>query len=528
MHYTLFIGGAFMEITLSTIYEHFKVICKESNIDNGISHENIYEAKLIVKGQKEFKNNILYVGTGSFIKKNDIVLTNSNFILIDDLQDFNTECFIQASYIILKNSCDLFELFNEINELFIDNIQVINSSNALLSSLLYGKGLNDTVKSASKILDNPVIIIDSSFRILANSDTTEIKDTYWIENIKKGYCSYDYISYVRKIKSFKESPNNMKPFIIICDKSPIERWLTKIFVHGKLSGYIVLLLSNSEMKEKYKEILPMISNVVSKELERTESRKNLNNTDYEHFLRDILDGNIKDNYSLTEKLKSYQYKFKDKFVLITFDINNYDATNKPPRYLSSNIESFFHNKSSIYYEDYIIVLYDFNGKSFTSLFTEEKYTDFKKFVSVNNIFLGISKEFEELLSSRTNFEDTVTTIKINKKLNKGSNINFYKDIQFYDYLSETQKSIDFTKFFDDDLYILIDYDKKNKTDLYHTLYVYLKNLQNTVLSSKELFIHRNTMKYRLNKIVSLTNIAFEDEEKMFQLYFSFKAKKFLL
>lgn len=516
-----------MEITLGSIYEHFKVICKKTNINNKISQVPIYEAKLMVKGQKEFISNVLYVGTGSFVEKNDIILTNSNFILIDDLYDFNIESFKELSYILLKNTYDIFELFNEINGLFTNNIQVINSSNELLNSLLNDKGLEDMVKSASEILDNPVIVIDSSYRILVSSDTSEIKDNYWIENIKKGYCSYDYISYVRNIKSFKQAPNNIKPFVINCDKSPIERWLTKIFVHGKLAGYIVLLLSKSEMKEKYKEILPVISNVISKELERTEGRKNLNNIDYENFLRDILDGNIKNNYSLKEKLKSYSYKFKSKFVLLTFDISKYEAINKRPRYLSSNLEVFLNGKSSIYYEEYIVVLYDFNGDRFSSVFAEEKYSNFEKFVTENNIFLGISKEFNELLSSRKNFEDTVKTIEISKKLNKDSNINFYKDIQFYDFISEAQSSVDFMNFFYDDLNILLDYDNKNGTEFYHTLYVYLKNNQNIVLSSKELFIHRNTMKYRLGKIVKLTNINFKDEEKMFQLYFSIKTKEFL-
>ncbi|WP_461207798.1 PucR family transcriptional regulator [Clostridium sp. DL1XJH146] len=517
-----------MGIKVETIYEHFMVITNKTNINDKIEYTSLYEAKLIVKGQKKFKKDILYVGKCSFVKENDIILTNGSFILIDDLVDFDTDFYIkEAVYIILKNNYDIFELFNEVNDLFNSNVEALNSSYSLLSSLLDNKGLNDMVRLSSEILDNPVIIIDSSYRIIASSDTKEINDNYWIENIKKGYCSYDYISYVRKIKSFKESPNNMKPFVVICDKSPIERWLCKIFIHGKLAGYIVLLLTKSAMQEKYKEILPMIANVVSKELERTEGRKNINNIDYENLLRDILDHNIKDADSLNEKLKSYNYKFKNKYFLLTFDIRDYNAINKSPRYLSSNLEGFFHNKPSIYYEDYIVILYDFEEKHFISLYTEEKYEELERFVDTNNIFLGISKEFEELLDLRENFDHTVKTIEIAKKLNKDKNINLYKDIQFYDFISQAQKTVDIQNFFYDDLNILLEYDKKNKTEFYDTLYVYLKNNQNIVVSAKELYIHRNTMKYRLGKIVKLTNIDFENEEQMFQLYFSIKVKHFL-
>ena len=50
---------------------------------------------------------------------------------------------------------------------------------------------------------------------------------------------------------------------------------------------------------------------------------------------------------------------------------------------------------------------------------------------------------------------------------------------------------------------LLDYDRENQTDLMNTLYEYLDCSQNTQLAAERLFIHKNTLLYRLNKIRSI-------------------------
>ncbi len=57
---------------------------------------------------------------------------------------------------------------------------------------------------------------------------------------------------------------------------------------------------------------------------------------------------------------------------------------------------------------------------------------------------------------------------------------------------------------------LIAYDNKNETELYKTLKVYLENERNAVHTAKELFIHRSTLFYRLDRIKELIHIDLDD------------------
>ena len=64
------------------------------------------------------------------------------------------------------------------------------------------------------------------------------------------------------------------------------------------------------------------------------------------------------------------------------------------------------------------------------------------------------------------------------------------------------------------------YDKKNKTNYLETLREYLNCALNTTEAVDRLFIHRNTLYYRLKKIEELCEIDLTDMPTIVCLYFA--------
>lgn len=64
------------------------------------------------------------------------------------------------------------------------------------------------------------------------------------------------------------------------------------------------------------------------------------------------------------------------------------------------------------------------------------------------------------------------------------------------------------------LHTLERYDRENQGELRRTLQVYLRHERNQLLSAKELHIHPNTMRYRLQRIMELTDLTLEDAEEL--------------
>ena len=64
------------------------------------------------------------------------------------------------------------------------------------------------------------------------------------------------------------------------------------------------------------------------------------------------------------------------------------------------------------------------------------------------------------------------------------------------------------------LEILENYDRENHGELRSTLSVYLTKERNQLLASEALYIHPNTMRYRLSRIRELTGLTLEDPEEL--------------
>ena len=69
-----------------------------------------------------------------------------------------------------------------------------------------------------------------------------------------------------------------------------------------------------------------------------------------------------------------------------------------------------------------------------------------------------------------------------------------------------------------------DYDKKNNSDLTDVLRSYLKNNGSVKETADELFIHRNTVNYKINKIEELLNMDLSSLDSRLQLSVGFMLK----
>ena len=72
------------------------------------------------------------------------------------------------------------------------------------------------------------------------------------------------------------------------------------------------------------------------------------------------------------------------------------------------------------------------------------------------------------------------------------------------------------------LLALRDHDAAKGTEYMHTLRVYLDSNLNAVQSARQLFIHRSTLLYRLEKIREILDSPLNDPEELLYLSLSFR------
>lgn len=64
--------------------------------------------------------------------------------------------------------------------------------------------------------------------------------------------------------------------------------------------------------------------------------------------------------------------------------------------------------------------------------------------------------------------------------------------------------------------------EESQTQLYQTLRCYLENHQNVTQTARELFIHRSTLLYRLDRIHEIIRSDYSDPDELLYLLLSFR------
>lgn len=103
----------------------------------------------------------------------------------------------------------------------------------------------------------------------------------------------------------------------------------------------------------------------------------------------------------------------------------------------------------------------------------------------------------------------------------------YSDLGIYKLFFEIQNREEIRRYYMENLTGLIEADRKNGSDLIGTLRSYLYNNCNLLRTSQALYIHRNTLIYRLNTIRGLLGRDLDDALVRHELFNSLLAAEFL-
>lgn len=484
---------------------------------------NFVDVELITDKKTEFLENYIYVGTTSTLKGKLDKLSNSCFILLNDDSIILENYFDKGTIIEIYENENILEIYDEVRTFFRRDVKYNQFKISLLEVLLSGKGIYEIIDVASKLIGNPLIVIDLSFKVLANSPIEKITDLLWMDKVKRGYCSYEFIGELTKLESLKNGRKTSYPFEVTCPESPNKKVVFKIKVGGKTIGNIILIECEKQIDPYDYDYLMLISQIISMELEKKQFYRNARNVLSEEILYDLLENNIKNKTIIEERIKNGGLVFSSHIEVLVVDISNYDSKQSIyARYLDSRLANIFPMGKSIYYNGDVIIINDRNY--FES--GHGKKDKIKDFLLENNLKMGISNEFCSIENCSIYYQQAIRSLKIGTILEPEKCIYKYEDIQPYNYIYMAKEQIIKEDFYNDSLYMLKMYDNENDSELYKTLYLYLKNNHNITRTSDEMFIHRNTLRYRLDKIIDILGIDLDENDNSFKLYYAYKSMNF--
>jgi PucR family transcriptional regulator, purine catabolism regulatory protein len=142
-----------------------------------------------------------------------------------------------------------------------------------------------------------------------------------------------------------------------------------------------------------------------------------------------------------------------------------------------------------------------------------KNCEFMKKQSTARILIGAGKFVDTLSNVHRSYQTAKETLRIQQKMTNKEIYHFYEDLHLYRLISQMSKHVDLQELVLEYLQPVIDYDQRYNGKLLETLKVYLECHGSKQETSNRLFIVRQTLYHRLQKLENLLGEDFMDHEK---------------
>lgn len=139
--------------------------------------------------------------------------------------------------------------------------------------------------------------------------------------------------------------------------------------------------------------------------------------------------------------------------------------------------------------------------------------------------IGLGSCYGQIEQLKKSYSEAQLALKLAKD-NPEKPYMIYRNAGIFKFLNKVTDKSAMADFYMETLGPLLSYDEENNTKFTETLQVFLEDGENTARTIQRLFIHRNTLQYRLHRIEEILQQSLKDAEVKISLQIAFKIQRF--
>ena len=145
-------------------------------------------------------------------------------------------------------------------------------------------------------------------------------------------------------------------------------------------------------------------------------------------------------------------------------------------------------------------------------------------ISVN---IGIGNIYTEFSRIKRSYTEAEKALKVLAAEGLSDGTRFYSGIGAYKLLTEIENIGLLKEYYDETVGRLEQYDVQNNTDFSKILRVFLQENGNYIQTAQKLYLHRNTLMYKINKIEEIIKRDLSDTQVRFEFYLGYLIKSII-
>jgi purine catabolism regulator len=393
----------------------------------------------------------------------------------------------------------------------------------LLEVVISGGGWSEVASAAARLIDKPVLVLDVSLEPLGVS-----ADFPWPES--ELHRLLDSPEVRGQFESLARSPSKLMH--LVQDGVP-PLFAVPIVVSHSCLGYVGTITERGALDEMEKVALEHAATVAAVEMARDQVRFETEVRLKGDFVDDLIGGRFSSEDSLLRRANFLGCDISRGATVLVADIDEFEKTMSERRLTEAEVQRlkarFFSRCTRLVGDTEPDSLVSLKSDRVIVFLTGESAKDPKAVerltgrlqaraqeVADFSVSVGVSRFTSELSGLRKAFEEAMAALKVGRKLQGGGSVMHFDGVGSYKLLLSIWEHDpeELRELYVETINPIEQYDKQNDTQLLTTLTTYLANDENLSKTAEDLYAHRHTIRYRLQKIAELTGLSvFKSEEK---------------
>ncbi|HDR8142832.1 TPA: PucR family transcriptional regulator ligand-binding domain-containing protein [Bacillus cereus] len=390
--------------------------------------------------------------------------------------------------------------------------------------IISGKGINMILENLSSLIQLPVVLLDYHLRPISEHNNTKAS----IQNLKKFFING------RKLPL---STIEILTFSLLT-KTRDTVSIFPIYTQNNQYSYLVIDGFISPLNRSMVLAVEQAANVLAFELIKEHSLRQYSRRIQDEFFTNVINSVFSTQDEIINLGKEFNLSFDQKYICIIgkIDIKEftmsfmeyqeekdliYDLIEEELNSYTANVHLFIKDDMYVLLVNCDVIWRQTEKERMISLLKNIQvkiYTYFQKSIS-----FGIANSSEQLLHISHSFKEATDAFYYGEMSGSKEFIEIYQAKEISAILRMIPQE-QLKKFYESTLHSLANENEKDHAVLLHTLSVYLETHCAISETAKRLFLHRNTVIYRLEKCEEILGRNIKDPNETLQLRIAFRIK----
>lgn len=440
------------------------------------------------------------------INRNEVEVAVSS---CDD-SDFGNIPYIQVA---LENLEEIAEFMNDMQEIF-DTAD--GWERKIHDLMLEHAGMERLLQVTSEFLQNPLTVIGLDFTFVAEAGSKYLPPRarlYTDEGL-----NVEYVNALLQNETYREMADTHETVMFPAYISGCRSMNRNLFVDEKATHRLILTECRVEITQGVICVLDILSEKLEFLLAHEEEETDPDRDIEQIFVR-VLSDRTADYMQISRELGELGWGGNHEYMCLILQITYLNQQNLSTKAISRYIKKKLGDSVSFLYQDEIVVFFDLTRLGMNQ---EEVAGKLVYFIRDTYLKAGYSRVMTGHMNLRRQYVQAKTALDVGSRKKPYLWIHYFSQVAMTYILEQATKRLPGTMICHEGLLELKKHDEENQTQYMETLRVYLEQHLSATQAARELFIHRSTFLYRLDRIREILQSDLDDPEEIFYLELSFR------